>query len=72
MTSGLFYRDPEGNEHVIGDDDCPACWRGGTLHCDCQEPKRVHAWFVDESYDSIIFGYYCEECGPVGRYVLGY
>ena len=68
MTPGLFYRDPEGNEHDIGDDACMACWPRYPRACSCPNPHRVHVWYVDESWDGVILGYYCEECGSISGF----
>ena len=77
MTSGLFYRDPEGNEHDIGDDACMGCWPWYPRACSCPNPARLHVWLIwlttepfAEPFDPHL-GYYCEKCGPVGAGAVG-
>ena len=69
QESGSHDRDPDdalciidGVQHEVGNPDCPQCW--GTFwprRCRCG--GRVHAGFVDESWDNVILGYACDVCG---------
>lgn len=53
----------DGREHERTD-DCPECWRDPIVCSECG--GRKHVGFIDESYDSPILGYLCEQCGDTG------
>ena len=48
-------------DHLVGAEDCPACWKGYTEACSCG--GRIHYEYLDESYiDGEEFLYFTEQC----------
>ncbi len=45
-------------DHEIGNIDCPQC---DAYPCECG--GIVHREYLDESWDSVYFSYWCDSCG---------
>lgn len=54
-----------GDDHPVGDEDCPVCWSGFPIECQREGCSGlIHASFGDENADCEYWLYYgCDECG---------
>lgn len=52
----------DGITHVIGDENCSECY-GSESPLRCQCGGLIHEGFIDESHDSVITKFVCDECG---------